>query len=156
MRAEFIKRLFVAIQEKKCIFSAEQDDDGNILRLAYSIDRISFSILNRWNNDIDSLYSFLVLHAAERVNWSQIDRLLLPSNPEIAVYWNEQPKIRRKNHSYLVWGEYLFSKDSLANINKKDGAIMVEVDRSQAYLIIYDKDNNIVGISCGMNRRIRL
>lgn len=156
MRAEFIKRLFVSIQEKKCIFSAEQDEFGDILRLAYSMDRISFSILNRDDKDIYSIYSFLVLHAAERVNWSQIERLLSPSNPEIAIYLNDHPKIRRKNHSYLVWGEYLFSKDSLSNINRKDTAIMVEVDRAQAYLIIYDTNDDIVGISCGMNRRIRL
>ena len=159
LTTKWIMEAIKAIQDETCIYAVEEIEhwyQGAWLKktLAYSFDKRVFRILHD-QQDVDKVFSFLALHGANRIEWEKVDKLLYPSEPALAMKLDKIPSMRRDNKSYIVCSEFIFSKNDLLQLPGKDSVLLVQVDRNYGYLIVYDEFENIIGICCGQNRRIR-
>lgn len=159
LTTNWIMQALKAIQEGTCIYAVNEQPHRDHVHwmkvgLAYSFDKRVFRILND-TQEIDKVFSFLALHGANRIEWKQVDKLLYPSEPALAMKLDKIPSIRRENKSYLLFSEFIFSKNDLLQLPDKDSALLVQVNRNYGYLIVYNEFRNIIGICCGQHRRIR-
>ena len=159
LTTKWIMDALKAIQEGTCIYAVNEQPHMDQVHwrkvgLAYSFDKRVFRIVND-TPEIDKVLSFLALHGANRIEWKQVDKLLYPSEPALAMKLDKIPSIRRDNKSYLIFSEFIFSKNDLLQLPDKDSALLVQVDRNYGYLIVYNEFRNIIGICCGQHRRIR-
>ena len=159
LTTKWIMDALKAIRDGTCIYAFEEIEhwyQGAWLKkaLAYSFDKRVFRILND-QQDVDKVFSFLALHGAIRIEWEMVDKLLYPSEPALAMKLDKIPSMRRENKSYLIFSEFIFSKNDLLQLPGKDSALLVQINRNYGYLIVYNEFKNIIGICCGQNRRIR-
>lgn len=159
LTTNWIMQALKAIQDGTCIYAVNEQphiDQVHWMKvgIAYSFDKKVFRILND-TQDIDKVFSFLFLHGAKRIEWKQVDKLLYPSEPALAMKLDKIPSIRRENKSYLIFSEFIFLKNDLQQLTNKDSVLLVQVNKNYGYLIVYDMYKNIIGICCGQNRRIR-
>lgn len=159
LTTKWVMEALKAIQEGTCIYAVEEKPHMDRIhfmkvRIAYSFDKRVFRIIND-SHDVDKIFSFLALHGANRIEWKQVDKLLYPSEPALAMKLDKIPSIRRDNKSYLLFSEFIFSKNDLLQLPGKDSALLVQVNRNYGYLIVYNEFKNIIGICCGQHRRIR-
>ena len=159
LTTKWIMDALKAIQDGTCIYAVNEQPRsiGNSwmkVGIAYSFDKRVFRILND-QQEVDKVFSFLAFHGANRIEWEKVDKLLYPSEPALAMKLDKIPSIRRDNKSYLIFSEFIFSKNDLLQLPGKDSALLVQVNRNYGYLIVYNEFKNIIGICCGQNRRIR-
>ena len=139
--------------------------NGLLMDIYFTFDKYVMFYQGRWNayaSDINKIHTFFRMHDIKEINVDPIKRLFEKSNPLQAIELEDLMKIKRPNKiSYYVADpddEPLYFRAShiqtLAKSRKDVRLQIIRVNNDGGYAIMFDKDNNVLGLIMGFRRHV--
>ena len=131
----------------------------------YTFNKYVMFYQGRWtgySSDINKLHAFFCMHDFKEINVEPVKRLFEESNPLQAIELDDMMKIKRPNKiSYYVDDpddKPLYFRAShiqtLAKSRKDVRLQIIRVNEDGGYAIMFDKDNNVLGLIMGFRRHV--
>lgn len=164
--SKFVKDTLEGKMNNTAAYAVYLSHSGMLMDIYYTFDKYVMFYQGRWcdshYSDINKIHVFFRMHDLKEINVEPVKRLFEKSNPTMAIKLDAMMKIKRPNKiSYYVADpddNPLYFRAShiqtLAKSRKDIRLQIVRVNDDGGYAIMFDKDNNVLGLIMGFRRHV--